>query len=131
MPKRIDNPDHGTAPRYNRLGCRCPVCVAGNTQRCKDYRDRVGYKLPNPRQKQLRLYGVTVDEYELMLIAQDCECAICGRRASEVGSFQWLDVDHCHETNTVRGLLCRSCNTALGLLQHDAQRIHRTLEYLS
>jgi hypothetical protein len=53
-------------------------------------------------------YGITLDEYDAMLAAQGGGCAICGgkRRTN-------LDVDHCHKTLLVRGLLCRQCNRRL------------------
>ena len=42
-----------------------------------------------------------------------------------------LAVDHCHETGDVRGLLCAACNTALGLLKDDPDRIVKLLDYLT
>ena len=77
-------------------------------------------------------YGITLEEYEKMLIVQNNVCAVClqpetGIRRGEVKS---LDVDHNHETGHIRGLLCSACNTALGLLKEDALRISKLLEYV-
>lgn len=47
-----------------------------------------------------------------MLEGQGGGCAICG--ATEAGAGKSFHVDHCHETNKIRGLLCNRCNTHLG-----------------
>lgn len=61
-------------------------------------------------------YGITVEEYETMLVEQDGRCAICGSAESR-GRGGRLSVDHNHETGEVRGLLCQPCNLALGTLE--------------
>lgn len=74
-----------------------------------------------------REYGLSVAQYNSMLIAQGSACAICrlpdrhGRR---------LAVDHDHRTNKVRGLLCGDCNWALGLFEDDPKRVRAALRYL-
>jgi hypothetical protein len=64
-----------------------------------------------------RLYGVDIKQREALLEQQCGCCAICGIPESEL--LQPLNIDHDHITNQVRGLLCRSCNMALGGLQVD------------
>ena len=72
-------------------------------------------------------FGISVTDYENMFVNQDGACAICkglnadGRR---------LHVDHCHETGRVRGLLCHSCNIALGLMKDDVERLEAAARYL-
>lgn len=70
------------------------------------------------RNKKLRhVYGITVDDYEAMLTAQNNACAICQTASKS------LHIDHEHSENyaslppeekrlRVRGLVCRSCNTS-------------------
>jgi len=41
-----------------------------------------------------------------------------------------LAVDHCHDTNKVRGLLCKNCNTAIGLLKENLETMTKALEYV-
>ena len=41
-----------------------------------------------------------------------------------------VTVDHCHKTNTFRGLLCRKCNAGIGLLGDDLQGIEDAVSYL-
>lgn len=67
------------------------------------------------RELRWRSYGIagmTVERYQEMLELQGSRCAIPSCRA--LASDRLLDVDHCHKTGRVRGLLCRNCNTALG-----------------
>lgn len=73
-----------------------------------------------------RNYGLSLDEYDALYEAQQGLCAICDRPDPN----RRLCVDHCHETGEVRGLLCSSCNTALGLLGDDVDRLIRAMEYL-
>jgi hypothetical protein len=58
------------------------------------------------RRKQL---GVSDEQYEEMLAAQDGHCALC----TTAPKTRRLDTDHDHKTGTVRGLLCHRCNRAL------------------
>lgn len=79
-------------------------------------------------QSLIRHYGITRKEYDEMRIKQDCLCAICGKHESE--SNKGLHVDHCHDTQKVRGLLCNSCNLAIGMLKHNSTILYKAIEYL-
>jgi len=70
-------------------------------------------------------YKITEEEYDVMYEAQEGMCAIC--RAA----LDQLFVDHDHETEEVRGLLCRSCNLGIGFLQDDAGLVASALDYLT
>lgn len=79
-------------------------------------------------------FGITLDDYERMMEAQNGVCKICkgpetaiDRRSAQPRA---LAVDHCHETGRARGLLCSNCNTALGLLQEDPDLFHEAAKYL-
>lgn len=78
--------------------------------------------------KILREFGLTVDDYNLLLEQQNGVCAICKKVDSD---GRRLAVDHCHGTGTVRGLLCRRCNTAIGLFEDDADLIQTAINYLN
>jgi ribosomal protein L34E len=79
-------------------------------------------------------YGVTVAQYEQMLAEQNGVCAICKkpetRMATRGEGLRPLSVDHCHDSEKVRGLLCSHCNTALGLLNDDIALFEKAIEYL-
>ena len=82
----------------------------------------------------LRKYGLTLEEYGIMLAAQDGKCAVCrtpaGECQNQYGSIP-LAVDHDHVTGKVRGLLCMKCNRAAGFLQDDPEIVRNLATYLS
>lgn len=73
-------------------------------------------------------YGISLDDYNALLVAQGGRCAVCC--LPERDAKRCLAVDHDHETGVVRGLLCRRCNTALGLLGESIDRVGRLQSYL-
>lgn len=72
-------------------------------------------------------YGITIEDYNLMLKKQDFKCAICFEGRSDK---RMLDVDHNHKTGVVRGLLCRSCNLAIGQLKDSVEILKNAVLYL-
>lgn len=75
----------------------------------------------------LARYGITLDEYETVLLAQEGLCAICGTEPVE----ERLNVDHCHQSGRFRGLLCRPCNWGLGNFRDDPSLLLRAADYLA
>lgn len=73
-------------------------------------------------------YGLTPEQYDEMLTAQENVCAICKNPESQVlnGSISRLSVDHDHDTGKVRGLLCIKCNRSL----HDIAWHEAAIDYL-
>jgi hypothetical protein len=74
-------------------------------------------------------YNLTLDEYNLKLIAQNHKCAICGIDEKETVKGK-LFVDHCHTTNIIRGLLCNNCNTGIGFLKDSISSLSNAITYL-
>jgi hypothetical protein len=73
-------------------------------------------------------YGITKEQYELLLKEQNNACAICLKPSS---SFQRaLSVDHDHKTGQIRGLLCITCNLGLGCFNDDRKLFTNALIYL-
>lgn len=70
-----------------------------------------------------------MDEYNAKFNEQDGRCAICGTHQSIVKNT--LGVDHCHETNKNRGLLCTRCNLLIGEAKDDASILQRAIVYLA
>ncbi len=72
-----------------------------------------------------RKYKIYEEDYQKLLKLQNNKCAICDKIV--VGR---LYVDHCHETGNIRGLLCQTCNSGLGLLGDKTENLIRALNYL-
>ena len=64
-----------------------------------------------------KTYGITGEQYRLILAAQGGRCAICQKAT---GATKRLAVDHCHETGLVRAILCGRCNRLIAFLGVDA-----------
>jgi len=77
-----------------------------------------------------RRYGLTQDDYEAMLRKQDWRCLICKiPMNSEIRHLQ-PNIDHCHSTGRVRGILCRNCNAGIGLFQDNPTFLRAAARYL-
>lgn len=77
-------------------------------------------------------YGISLKDYETMLVEQGSRCACCNKHISEClrkGEIN-LHVDHDHTTGKVRGLLCCNCNTLIGKLKDDIDTAARVISYL-
>jgi Recombination endonuclease VII len=74
-------------------------------------------------------YGITLEDYNNMLLKQEYSCAICHRPAAAKRGKS-LFVDHCHKTKHVRGLLCLDCNTTLGRMNDDPKLLRKAAHYL-
>lgn len=110
----------------------CRTCVSEyhkaryNDPKYKDYQ----------RNTSLRAtYGITLEEYRIMLDEQGGVCAICKlperRKHPRTSDPMLLAVDHCHNTNQVRGLLCSTCNIMLGHAQDDIKILAQAIQYLT
>ncbi len=75
-----------------------------------------------------RRYGLSNEEYQEMLDAQQGVCAICGK---ECRKNLFLSVDHNHRTGAVRGLLCDDCNNGLAKFFDDVTLLQKAIEYLN
>ena len=82
----------------------------------------------------MRNYGITINSYRDLYILQDGKCKICNedglRRSAAANSDVGLTVDHDHTTGNVRGLLCHTCNSALGQLQDSPTLLQNAINYL-
>jgi hypothetical protein len=74
------------------------------------------------------LYGLTKEKFLELAALQNFACAICNADSSEAPYR--LAVDHNYETNEIRGLLCSSCNTALGFFDDNPIRLRKAVDYI-
>lgn len=84
-------------------------------------------KNPNKRRNSMYKgnYGITLDQYEEMVKIQEGKCLLCDKVPKGR-----LCIDHCHKNGRIRGLLCRSCNGALGVLGETLESIKKVERYL-
>jgi len=75
-----------------------------------------------------RQYGISLEEYYKLIEFQGGGCAICGRTQEPDG--RRLSIDHDHTTGKVRGVLCYSCNKALGMFYDIPERLENAANYL-
>lgn len=74
--------------------------------------------------KRFNLYGITEEVYKDMVEEQDSRCLIC-----KVVNTN-LYIDHCHTSGLVRGLLCSTCNSGLGMYKDDISLLESAIGYL-
>lgn len=74
-------------------------------------------------------YGIGSKEYRELFLRQKGRCAICGT-TNPKSRHHRFNVDHCHETGMIRGLLCWECNAALGKFRDDPILLLAALRYL-
>lgn len=92
----------------------------------KAYNAAYGKEYRRRNREKLRAYsadrnraknGWTPEQFEAAWAAQAGRCAVCQVQMLRVGRGDDVAcADHSHSSGTARGLLCRTCNTAVGLL---------------
>jgi hypothetical protein len=104
----------------------CKVCVLNRSRAQRANRPDVDLR------SQLKNYGVTVEWYRAKEAEQNGCCAMCGRPewAKRNGKTKRLSVDHDHDTNIARELLCSRCNMIIGILE-QAEEVARGVVYLA
>jgi hypothetical protein len=95
--------------------------------RQREYLESGKKKVSDRKSHLKRKYGLTLEQYDAMLEAQGGVCAICRQPRPEERT---LHVDHDHTTGAVRGLLCFTCNNALGDFRDSADLFHAAAAYL-
>ncbi|WP_030324361.1 endonuclease VII domain-containing protein [Streptomyces sp. NRRL B-3229] len=98
---------HRNATASDGLSTRCKSCRAAQSR----------------RDHLKRQYGITEAERDELVASQGGVCCICLAAVPE-------HVDHCHKTGRVRGVLCFSCNAALGQFKDRPDAIRRAAAYL-
>lgn len=69
-------------------------------------------------------YGLALADVQQLYDKQKGQCAICRHKTER------LEIDHCHTTGKIRGMLCHQCNSAIGHLGDSTHQIIRALFYL-
>jgi len=123
--------------KTGRQAC-CRTCAAA---KCKEWRSnnkehatnvRLVWEATHP-QRHLNKYGITLADKIRIFAEQGSVCAACGSldhgNPRYKGENGWC-LDHCHDSNQVRGVLCWSCNVTLGHCKESVERLSGIIEYL-
>ena len=110
-----------------------PIEIRRTRQMSSEYQKK--YAAKNPEKIKLlsrsgelrRNFGLSMQDYEDMLKIQNGVCAICQQKCNTENN---LAVDHDHNSGKVRGLLCKNCNTAIGLLKENTDTLKKAFNYL-
>ena len=108
---------------------KCRPCMSAEQ---KAYRQSRDMHLIDRERNLRKEFGIGLDEYNAMLEKQGGVCSICKQEETTVraGRVMSLSVDHCHETGKIRGLLCNSCNRALGKFKDSIEHLLAAASYL-
>ncbi len=83
------------------------------------------------KQDLKKKYGISLEDYDRMLVEQEGKCLICGDGpGKKPGKKKYLGVDHDHITGAVRGLLCTGCNLMIGYAHDNVDILTKAIHYL-
>lgn len=119
--------------RRQALSAPCKTCRSGN-QNYKFWRARNPEKVKaSDRRTKLKLsYGLSPETLTELWLSQDKSCKIC-RKPISISATEKASkphVDHDHVTGAVRGLLCLTCNTGLGMFGDSVDLLDAAKHYL-
>jgi len=100
-------------------------------QSSKRWREQNGDRIEEVRLQRLvesAPYLDSVEQAKALYARKVCE--VCGREPRKKANDR-LVIDHCHETNKVRGVLCSNCNYGIGYLGDKSDRLLKAYLYLS
>ena len=100
-------------------------------KRSADKRKAAGKKPTAEKQREYHRkwkYGLTAEAFNAMFAGQGHACAAC--KTKTPGTKNKWHVDHCHDTQLVRGILCHPCNTAAGVAGDNPKTLRAIADYL-
>lgn len=104
--------------KWSKNWCRLCRNAYSNMYMKKTYRT-------NARRCHLKAtYGLSLSQWEVMFAEQGGKCLICEQNKPVIC------VDHDHETKVVRGLLCKDCNSGLGLFKDNPKNLYKAFKHL-
>jgi hypothetical protein len=77
-----------------------------------------------------RKYGLSKSDYDTLISLQDNKCKICYVEFTNESRVSGPNVDHNHESGDIRGLLCRQCNSGLGMFMDNQELLNNAIKYL-
>lgn len=93
-----------------------------NFEKISSYREKDKWTL----KKRCQRHGISINEFLSVFNEQDCSCAICKKNII----IEESAIDHNHESGEFRGILCKTCNRALGMFMDSPDILMSAYEYL-
>lgn len=116
--------------RYAKLKLLDPITLAKTkADRNKRWASRKPELIAHQHRSWMlrKKYGITVAQYEAMVVEQKNLCKVCGNPPKP---GKKLVIDHDHRSGKVRNLLCDNCNLLIGHAQEDLIILEATISYL-
>lgn len=128
---KIEKPLESFGKRKNVKDGRKSQCTKCDIEYNKKYYHLMSEDKKKNKNRKITLTrkGLTEDSYNSLYKEQNGCCAICGKEEKSVLRNR-LNIDHCHTTGKVRGLLCHHCNAALGHLEDSIDNLTSAISYL-
>lgn len=82
------------------------------------------YKLTRRKWRIKKTYNISIEKFDEISKNQNNKCIICDT------PVELLVIDHCHNSNKVRGLLCDQCNLGLGAFKDNIEILEKAIQYL-
>lgn len=119
---------HKSGDRKDGLSGYCKPCKLELNKKWRDrnpdkWQDTLDARIWYTRKKK---YGISKEDFFEMLDNQKNKCGICYKAIDESAA-----VDHCHTSNKVRGLLCRNCNSGIGLFEDNVDYLSNAISYIN
>lgn len=118
-------PYHEKACRECKVVKRREQFAKGHGAICADCWRVHPAKLESTRNRVIRQYGITREDLNAILERQNFKCAICKTLVNYRSQ-----IDHCHKTGKVRGVLCPLCNRMLGMARDNVDVLATAIGYL-
>lgn len=127
-------------PRGSGLRGKCLECESiknaewvsrPEVKRRRNAMERERYRDPKRVQRKARYmyqFGMTIEDYDTLLEKQGGVCAVC--KGEQSPPERRFCIDHCHLSGNVRGLLCFSCNVAIGHFRDSEDLMLSAIKYL-
>ena len=95
---------------------------------CKNPKEKTKRVRETSRRAKIKYrYGLSYKDWLKMWEEQDGRCASCGKPFIELSDAH---IDHDHETNELRGLLCKKCNFGISFFDDDPKLLSKAIKYL-
>lgn len=109
---------------------KCKECTAKEAaiwRRNNPEKHRAIYQRNNHKSNLRLRFGITIEQYNILVAQSDGLCSICREPESR---DRRLSLDHDHESGEIRGFLCCRCNLLLGNIKDNIKLLQGAVEYL-